>query len=68
MNFNQQILFQMLTMMTSTGLLIATINLPFTILTIVLVFIFFLASSYCVKPARSLRRLDMASKYSYENN
>ncbi|XP_044751191.1 ATP-binding cassette sub-family C member 4-like [Coccinella septempunctata] len=53
---------KMLTMMTSTGLLIASINLPFTIMTIALVVIFFLASRYCIKPARTLRRLDMATR------
>ncbi|KAL3282142.1 hypothetical protein HHI36_005337 [Cryptolaemus montrouzieri] len=53
---------RILIMMVITGMLIASINISFTIMTAVLVCIFFLACRYFVRPGRTLRRLDMATR------
>ncbi|KAK9870545.1 hypothetical protein WA026_008107 [Henosepilachna vigintioctopunctata] len=53
---------RMLTMMTATIVLIATINWSFIVITLILLSIFYLVCSYCIRPIRTLQRISMATR------
>ncbi|KAK9870549.1 hypothetical protein WA026_008110 [Henosepilachna vigintioctopunctata] len=53
---------KMATLLTTTGILISSISPFFSIMTVILVVIFFFACRYCIKPGRNLRRLCTATR------